>query len=655
MNFAEAEQKYRELEDKLLGRELEEDEFFDRVAELRVTDGEGHHWMINGRTGRWLLYDGQQWVFAQPLQDLDEFEADSTEDAFPVPEAATTLIGPAPELATSEAVTMPAPKARPRRRAAGWRITPRMLTMGLVALLVAGCLVGGGVSAWVLILRDLGEATPTPGEPTDVALVVTYTPRPATPTYTPTPSPTPSRAPTATSTPPATDTPLPTPTRPPASPTPIVASTSVTSVARATPTFTSAPTATPTPMAVAVVPSPTQVTYTVRPGDTLSEIASRFEVSTSALAAANNITNPALIRGGQVLVIPSPPATTVALAGTPTPTWTPITLSTPRTTASVTATPSRTPTRTLTPTPTRSGPTSTPRPTGTPTRAPTATAAPRPLSGKIAFTVWNGPLGKYELYVSLVDGTGRNRIGQGFRQPQFRQDGNLLAANGDGAPNFEHLVTMNPSGGGLAEVSNYGEDSFPSWSPDGAIVAFSSTSWGDGQTRLGIVGDMFGKQQDWIRIGTTEIRGDYPFWMADGRVVYHGCDFLGDHAACGLYWVGAGGGNYQRVTTHSSDTAPAGSGTRVAFMSARDGNWEVYAVNMDGSGLQRLTNSGSNDGLPTWSPDGRSIAFVSDRSGAWAIWVMDASGSNQRKLFDLGGGYGSGDYDWTLERISWAP
>jgi hypothetical protein len=33
---------------------------------------------------------------------------------------------------------------------------------------------------------------------------------------------------------------------------------------------------------------------------------------------------------------------------------------------------------------------------------------------------------------------------------------------------------------------------------------------------------------------------------------------------------------------------------------------------------------------------------------------MNANGSNQRKLFDIGG-YGSGDSDWTRERISWAP
>jgi TolB protein len=270
--------------------------------------------------------------------------------------------------------------------------------------------------------------------------------------------------------------------------------------------------------------------------------------------------------------------------------------------------------------------------------------------------VWNPYLGtgKYELYVSNIDGSGRNMLGEGFRQPQFRQDGNMLAANGDGAPNFEHLVIMNASGGDRREVSNYSEDSYPSWSSDGAILAYSSTSWED-VSRLGIVHDLYGMQQDWIMVGAMEIRGKYPFWTGDGRVVYQGCDFLNDHAACGLYWVGAGGGNYRRLTTHQSDTAPAGSQGRVAFMSARDGNWEIYVVDMDSGNLRRLTNNGAQDGLPTWAPDGKSIAFVSNRSGAWAIWAMDASGDNQRKLFDLEGGYGSGAYDWTTERISWAP
>jgi len=273
----------------------------------------------------------------------------------------------------------------------------------------------------------------------------------------------------------------------------------------------------------------------------------------------------------------------------------------------------------------------------------------------MAFAVWNIYTSKYDLYISNIDGSGRNLLGNGFRQPQLRQDGAMLIANGQGAPNYEHLVRMNPSGGELVEISQYVEDSYPTWSPNGDIVAFSSTAYGDGQSRLGIVYDIYGKQQDWIRVSTTEVRGENPFWMADGHIVYHGCDFLVDHAACGLFVVPSAGGSYRRLTTDTSDTSPAASGSRIAFMSARDGNWEIYAVNLDGSGLKRLTNNGANDGLPAWSPDGRSIAFASNRSGAWAIWVMDATGDNQRKLFDLGGGYGGGGSDWTTERISWSP
>jgi len=103
-------------------------------------------------------------------------------------------------------------------------------------------------------------------------------------------------------------------------------------------------------------------------------------------------------------------------------------------------------------------------------------------------------------------------------------------------------------------------------------------------------------------------------------------------------------------------------------MSRRDGNWEVYVMNIDGSGIKRLTDNGNTDGLPIWSPDGQTIAFASDRkgfgfSGDWAIWAMNPDGSNQRMLFPLRGslhGYvqtqqkykGGG---WEEERLSWSP
>lgn len=61
----------------------------------------------------------------------------------------------------------------------------------------------------------------------------------------------------------------------------------------------------PTPVATPVSPSPsTGRRYTVRSGDTLSGIAVRFGTTATAIAAANGIANPRLIRVGQVLIIP---------------------------------------------------------------------------------------------------------------------------------------------------------------------------------------------------------------------------------------------------------------------------------------------------------------------------------------------------------------
>jgi Tol biopolymer transport system component len=88
-------------------------------------------------------------------------------------------------------------------------------------------------------------------------------------------------------------------------------------------------------------------------------------------------------------------------------------------------------------------------------------------------------------------------------------------------------------------------------------------------------------------------------------------------------------------------------------MSDRDANWEVYVMNADGSGLERLTRDPAHDGLPVWSPDGKQIAFVSNKGGAWAIWAMSPDGSNRRKLFDIGGGGMA--FEWQQEQISWAP
>jgi TolB protein len=74
-------------------------------------------------------------------------------------------------------------------------------------------------------------------------------------------------------------------------------------------------------------------------------------------------------------------------------------------------------------------------------------------------------------------------------------------------------------------------------------------------------------------------------------------------------------------------------GKQIAFMSARDGNTEIYVANVDGSGVRRLTNHPAADSTPTWSPSGSQIAFTSDRTGKPQIYIINAAdGSNLRRL-----------------------
>jgi Tol biopolymer transport system component len=65
-------------------------------------------------------------------------------------------------------------------------------------------------------------------------------------------------------------------------------------------------------------------------------------------------------------------------------------------------------------------------------------------------------------------------------------------------------------------------------------------------------------------------------------------------------------------------------GEKIAFMRATDGNLDVYSMNVDGSGLTRLTNDPGFDGYADWSPDGTRLAFV--RSAG--IFVMNVDGSD---------------------------
>ncbi len=305
-------------------------------------------------------------------------------------------------------------------------------------------------------------------------------------------------------------------------------------------------------------------------------------------------------------------------------------------------------------------PAPTPGPTTPRTQSASATAEPSPspslLGGRIAFPVWNEQKAKYDTYVANIDGSERHLVVEEMHQPAFSPDGRWLAVNGERNEHM-NLFIVQPDGSGLKEVSEYIEDNLPSWSPDGQHLVFGSTRHRDRQSRVYIIDQVpfEGEKAQGRALYSDlyEVLGEFPTWTPDGRIVYTGCDYTSTPAACGLFIASAEPGPQtpEQLTLHTQDTAPAAYGDRIAFMSNRDGNWEIYVVKDDGSGLERLTNNTANDGLPTWSPDGETLAFVSDQGGVWAVWAMNPDGSNRRKLFDIGGG--GLPVDWQHERISW--
>lgn len=63
---------------------------------------------------------------------------------------------------------------------------------------------------------------------------------------------------------------------------------------------------------------------------------------------------------------------------------------------------------------------------------------------------------------------------------------------------------------------------------------------------------------------------------------------------------------------------------------------EIYVMNADGTGVQRLTNNTSEEWSPAWSPDGRELVFQSNRDGDQEIFIMNADGTNVRQLTSNG-------------------
>src|SRR5262249_21928283 len=73
---------------------------------------------------------------------------------------------------------------------------------------------------------------------------------------------------------------------------------------------------------------------------------------------------------------------------------------------------------------------------------------------------------------------------------------------------------------------------------------------------------------------------------------------------------------------------------RIVFNTMRDGNFEIYAMNPDGTAVVNLTHDSSTDAIPRVSYDGQKIVYMSDRNytGSNNVWIMNSDGSNPINL-----------------------
>lgn len=115
------------------------------------------------------------------------------------------------------------------------------------------------------------------------------------------------------------------------------------------------------------------------------------------------------------------------------------------------------------------------------------------------------------------------------------------------------------------------------------------------------------------------------------KIVFHS-DRDGDYE---IYRTNQNGTSVTQLTDNDVDDlwpVISPDGTRIAFWTARDGNQEIYVMDVDGANPTRVTQSGAADRQPAWSPDGQRIAFHRVVSGQREIYTIQADGTGINRL-----------------------
>lgn len=188
------------------------------------------------------------------------------------------------------------------------------------------------------------------------------------------------------------------------------------------------------------------------------------------------------------------------------------------------------------------------------------------------------------------------------------------------------ICLIRPDGSGLKDLTqNPAKDTAPAWSPDGKQIAFVSNRDGDYGLFQIYVMNADGSNQH--RVYYSNATSFSPSWSPDGKHIVFANDKEDNRSGnFEIFIIEPDTGEPERRLTFRPryDTSPvfSPSGKRIAFASNTDGNYEIYIMNADGTGLLRLTRDAAEDIAPHWSPDETKIVFSSNREGRFALYEL---------------------------------
>jgi Tol biopolymer transport system component len=193
-----------------------------------------------------------------------------------------------------------------------------------------------------------------------------------------------------------------------------------------------------------------------------------------------------------------------------------------------------------------------------------------------------------------------------------------------------------------------GQDLAPTWSPDGRQIAFVTHR--DRDTAIYLMNTDGTNQR---RLTINLAYAHWPDWCSNGKIIFNDLD--------GIASINPDGTGFTRIINDASadQSSCSPDGSKISFETNRDGNWEVYTANIDGSNQRNLTNNLATDGQPAWSPDGTKILFMSDLSTPGQeleldLYSINLDGTENQRLTSAPGR--ELDASWSLDgsKISFA-